>query len=66
MTVMHIGVPRERSSGETRVAATPRTVEQLRTLGYEVTVETDAGAASTFADSAYAVAGANIGGPDEV
>jgi H+-translocating NAD(P) transhydrogenase subunit alpha len=66
MTVMHIGVPRERSSGETRVAATPRTVEQLRTLGYEVTVETDAGAASTFADSAYAAAGANIGGPDEV
>jgi NAD(P) transhydrogenase subunit alpha len=66
MTVMHIGVPRERSAGETRVAATPRTVEQLRTLGYEVTVEADAGAASTFADSAYAGAGASIGGPDEV
>ena len=26
---MHIGVPRERQAGETRVAATPRTVEQL-------------------------------------
>jgi H+-translocating NAD(P) transhydrogenase subunit alpha len=66
MTVMHIGVPRERSAGETRVAATPRTVEQLRALGYEVTVEAGAGAASTFADSAYTAAGARIGGPDEV
>ena len=66
MTVMHIGVPRERSAGETRVAATPRTVEQLRALGYEVTVEAGAGAASTFADRAYSAAGARIGGPDEV
>jgi len=66
MTVMHIGVPRERSAGETRVAATPRTVEQLRALGYEVTVEAGAGTLSTFADSAYTAAGARIGGPDEV
>jgi len=66
MTVMHIGVPWERVAGETRVAATPRTVEQLRTLGYEVIVEAGAGAASTFPDSAYAAAGATVGGPDEV
>lgn len=61
-----IGVPRERQAGETRVAATPRTVEQLRALGYDVVVETQAGAASTFADEAYAAAGAEIGGPDQV
>jgi NAD(P) transhydrogenase subunit alpha len=61
-----IGVPRERQAGETRVAATPRTVEQLRALGYDVVVETRAGAASTFADEAYAAAGAEIGGPDEI
>ena len=61
-----IGVPRERLAGETRVAATPRTVEQLRALGYAVTVESGAGAASTFADDAYTAAGAEIGGPDEV
>ncbi|HEU5265261.1 MAG TPA: hypothetical protein VFU35_01125, partial [Jatrophihabitans sp.] len=29
---------RESSPGETRVAATPKTVEQLRGLGYEVLV----------------------------
>jgi H+-translocating NAD(P) transhydrogenase subunit alpha len=63
---MHIGVPRERLAGETRVAATPRTVEQLRALGYEVIIERDAGALSSFADDAYAAAGARIGGPDEV
>ena len=62
----HIGVPRERLSGETRVAATPRTVEQLRALGYEVIIEQDAGALSSFPDEAYAAAGARIGGPDEV
>jgi len=63
---MHIGVPRERQAGETRVAATPRTVEQLRALGYEVVVEAGAGVASTFPDEAYAAAGARLGGPDEV
>jgi len=62
----HIGVPRERQAGETRVAATPRTVEQLRALGYEVVVEAGAGAASTFPDEAYVAAGATLGGPDEV
>jgi NAD(P) transhydrogenase subunit alpha len=61
-----IGVPRERLAGETRVAATPRTVEQLRALGYEVIIETGAGAASTFADGAYTAVGADVGGTDEV
>ncbi|WP_349259651.1 Re/Si-specific NAD(P)(+) transhydrogenase subunit alpha [Actinospica sp.] len=63
---MHIGVPRERLAGETRVAATPRTVEQLRALGYEVIIEQDAGVRSSFADDAYTAAGASVGGPDEV
>ena len=63
---MHIGVPRERLAGETRVAATPRTVEQLRALGYEVIIEEHAGVLSSFADDAYAAAGASIGGLDEV
>jgi NAD(P) transhydrogenase subunit alpha len=56
-----IGVPRESLAGETRVAATPRTVEQLIGLGYEVIVEAGAGIASSFADEAYAAAGARIG-----
>src|SRR5581483_12060649 len=45
---------------------TPKTVEQLRGLGYEVAVESGAGSASDFADDAYAAAGANVAGPDEV
>jgi len=60
-----IGVPRETRPGETRVAATPATVTQLRTLGYEVVVEAGAGLASSFLDADYAVAGARIGAADE-
>src|SRR3712207_6553565 len=62
---MHIGIPRETRARETRVAATPATVRQLVGLGYEVVVETGAGAASSFPDEAYAEAGARIGTADE-
>ncbi|GGL37206.1 Re/Si-specific NAD(P)(+) transhydrogenase subunit alpha [Phycicoccus endophyticus] len=57
---MRIGVPRESRPGETRVAATPRTVEQLEGLGYTVFVEDDAGAAAGFTDDAYREAGADV------
>ncbi len=63
---MRIGVPRESKDGETRVAATPKTVGQLLGLGYDVVLETDAGAASSFTDAAYGEAGATIGAGDEV
>ena len=58
---MWIGVPRETRPGECRVAATPRTVEQIRGLGYEVVVESGAGARAAFPDEAYAAAGAQVG-----
>ncbi|ARU53785.1 NAD(P) transhydrogenase subunit alpha [Cellulosimicrobium cellulans] len=57
---MRIGVPREVRDGERLVAATPRTVERLRALGYEVVVEHDAGAGATFSDAAYEAAGAGV------
>ncbi|MDF3046541.1 MAG: transhydrogenase, alpha subunit [Ornithinibacter sp.] len=57
---MRIGVPRESRPGETRVAATPKTVEQIRALGYAVFVESGAGARASFEDSAYARAGADV------
>jgi H+-translocating NAD(P) transhydrogenase subunit alpha len=60
-----IGVSRESRPGETRVAATPKTVEQLRGLGYGVIVETGAGHGSNFSDDAYAESGAAIGSTDE-
>jgi NAD(P) transhydrogenase subunit alpha len=40
---MRIGVPKERLANETRVAATPKTVEQLLKLGFTVAVESGAG-----------------------
>jgi NAD(P) transhydrogenase subunit alpha len=57
---VQIGVPRETRARETRVAATPKTVEQLVALGYEVVVERGAGALASFADAAYAEAGARL------
>ena len=62
---MLIGVPREQRLGETRVAATPKTVGQLIGLGYEVVVESGAGVSSAFTDATYEAAGATIGtGPE--
>jgi NAD(P) transhydrogenase subunit alpha len=60
---MRIGIPKEAQAGETRVAATPNTVEQLVKLGYEVVIEAGAGALSSFTDEAYRGAGATIGDP---
>ncbi|MBP0454826.1 Re/Si-specific NAD(P)(+) transhydrogenase subunit alpha [Kitasatospora sp. RG8] len=56
-----IGVVAESATGETRVAATPSTVRTLLALGYEVVVESEAGAAAGFTDEAYTEAGAQIG-----
>jgi len=60
---MIIGVLKESSAGETRVSATPSTVEKLLKLGYDVVVESGAGEASSFQDEAYVEAGATIGDP---
>ena len=61
-----IGVVAESLVGETRVAATPETVSKLIGLGYAVLVESGAGQASSFADEAYAAAGATIGAKADV
>lgn len=53
-------VPRERTSGERRVAATPETVRALVELGWEVMLESDAGAEARFSDADYRDAGAEI------
>ncbi len=57
---MKIGIPREIHAGERRVATTPDVVGQLRKLGFDVVVETNAGAAASFSDQAYEQAGASI------
>ena len=55
-----VGVPREIAAGETRVALIPETVGKLVKLGFEVLAEAGAGAASGFADGAYAASGAKV------
>ncbi|KAA1425057.1 Re/Si-specific NAD(P)(+) transhydrogenase subunit alpha [Mumia zhuanghuii] len=62
---MKIGVVKETSPGETRVAGTPATVTQLIKLGYDVVVESGAGKASSFSDEAYDEVGASIVARDE-
>ena len=63
---MRIGVPQEALPGENRVAATPRTVTQLRELGYDVVVERGAGVRSSAPDHRFADAGADIAEAAEV
>jgi H+-translocating NAD(P) transhydrogenase subunit alpha len=58
-----IGVVQESKPGETRVAATPATVKQLRTLGYDVVVAPGAGERAAFPDEGFVEAGATIGDP---
>jgi NAD(P) transhydrogenase subunit alpha len=57
---MIIGIPLETLAQETRVAATPKSVGQLTKLGYDVLIETGAGAKASFPDEDYAQAGARI------
>ena len=61
---MRIGVPRESHAGERRVAATPKTVDAIRKLGYDVAIESGAGDDAAFDDEAYRAAGADIVGED--
>ena len=62
---MRVGVPAESSPGESRVAATPKTVGQLIGLGYDVLVEAGAGVRASYPDEAFADAGAVVGSRDE-
>ncbi len=55
-----IGVPREVFPGERRVAATPESIARLQKLGFEVSVESGAGAEAGFTDEVYAEAGAKV------
>src|SRR5512135_20226 len=58
---MRIGVPRETTSGERRVALVPESVGRLVKAGIAVVVEHGAGDAAGFTDAAYAAAGATPG-----
>lgn len=57
---MKIGVPKETHEGERRVATTPDVAVLIQKLGFEVAVESGAGAAAKFTDDAYLDAGAEL------
>jgi len=57
---MKIAIVRERTEGETRVAATPETVTRFIALGNTVAIEAGAGALARFPDADYQAAGATI------
>jgi H+-translocating NAD(P) transhydrogenase subunit alpha len=50
---MKVGIPKEVHPGERRVAATPDTAKRLIKLGFDVLIESGAGASANFADDAY-------------
>jgi NAD(P) transhydrogenase subunit alpha len=57
---MRLFVPRETEERETRVALVPDLVGRLRQSGFEVVVETNAGAQAHFPDTLFIDAGATI------
>ncbi|NOH81114.1 Re/Si-specific NAD(P)(+) transhydrogenase subunit alpha [Vibrio sp. RE86] len=63
---MQIGVPKEILAGETRVAASPKSVEQLLKLGFDVAVESGAGDLASFENAAFEDAGAKVVSTEEV
>jgi len=55
-----IGIPREVHPGEKRVAATPQTVLKLKKLGFDIVIESGAGASINASDAEYKEAGAGV------
>jgi NAD(P) transhydrogenase subunit alpha len=62
---MRVGIPRETTQGERRVALVPETVGKLSSAGFDLVVESGAGDAASFPDDAYSDAGATLGDPWE-
>jgi NAD(P) transhydrogenase subunit alpha len=58
---VRVGVPRETTAGEQRVALVPEAVVRLNRAGFDVVVEAGAGVAASFRDEDYREAGASIG-----
>ncbi len=60
---MRVGIPRETTQGERRVALVPETVGKLAASGFELIVEPAAGVAASFPAPACTGAGAALGDP---
>lgn len=58
---MRIAILKERQAGESRVAATPETIQKFIKSGHEIAVEKGAGDGASIPDSAFEEAGASVG-----
>jgi len=63
---MRIGVPRELYAGEKRVATTPDVATQLIKMGFDVAVESNAGAKANYSDASYEAVGCSISNVDQI
>ncbi|HMO62105.1 MAG TPA: alanine dehydrogenase [Ferruginibacter sp.] len=59
-TELYIGIPRETSFSENRIALTPEAVAVMLANGHRVVVETKAGEGASYSDKDYSDAGAKI------
>jgi alanine dehydrogenase len=57
---LYLGIPKETSFKENRVAVSPEAISLLTAHGHEVVVETNAGKLASFSDNDYSEAGARI------
>ena len=64
--VMQIGVPKETWPGEVRCALVPANASKLIKLGFSISMEGGAGAASGFSDDLFVDAGVTIGQRNDV
>ncbi|NVK74199.1 MAG: Re/Si-specific NAD(P)(+) transhydrogenase subunit alpha [Oceanospirillaceae bacterium] len=57
---MKIGIPKEIEEGELRVAITPSVASRVKQLGFDIMIESGAGAAASYSDEAYKEAGVEV------
>ena len=57
---LHIGIPRETSFHENRIALTPEAVSVLVANGHRAIIESNAGVGASYSDKDYSEAGAKI------
>ena len=58
--IMRIGIPKEIEDGELRVAMTPAVAERVKKLGFDLVIESGAGAAASYSDEAYEAVGVDV------
>jgi NAD(P) transhydrogenase subunit alpha len=63
---MQIGIVKEITANESRVAASPSSIEQLIKLNFTVSIESGAGEPASFSDDAYQQVGATVDSSESV